>query len=63
MKTIKDIVYVTVVGAVNEHDENEYHLEARFTNGEKYTIGIFDEDAGSIADDVCKFLNEKARTI
>lgn len=58
-KNIKDLISVTTRPAINGEDEDEFQIEGRFKNGEKYVIATFDSSCEAICDAVVKSLNNE----
>lgn len=61
MKKITDLKNVTVREAINEYDEQEFHIEGFFKNNEQYVIAVFDSTCEVIADEVSTMINNRIK--
>lgn len=59
-KKISDIEYVTVKDSCKDSsDQIVYNIEARFKDGQKFSIAEFDQDCEDICIEVAELINTK----
>lgn len=62
-KVIKDLIKVSVRAGINEGEIEEYHLEGRFKDSQKYVVAVFDEECEGMADEVAAMINDSIKAL
>jgi hypothetical protein len=56
---IEDLESVGVRDAVSPTEGIEFHIEARFKDGQKFAIAVFDDSCEELCSQVCELINRE----